>query len=301
MFALRTRRRIQGGNRPLFVMDTRTAPMTPKEIATRRERVNALYSDTMNSLASRWADGQTAITLRMAEMMGIPDEKLLGVWPSGVALEVFAAAGNGRHWPTHDEAVRLIYIGSLHSPRNLMAMCSAVEKANAQGMHFLFNIVGDGSEREDLERVAGKTNGLITVLPPVPHEAIPALLADAHIGVLPFSDHESFRVSSPIKLFEYMASGLPILATDLECHTDVVGEGRYAFWASDPSVDALVRSLAEVWDNRDSLAHLGRLAQEASSDWTWAAAAEKLDRALREGLRQSGGTVLVSSVPVIAE
>ena len=40
-----------------------------------------------------------------------------------------------------------------------------------------------------------------------PHDQIPEVLARAHVGVLPFPDEEKFRVSSPIKLFEYMAAG----------------------------------------------------------------------------------------------
>ena len=286
IFLLRAGRGLFGADFPLLIMDTRTAPMVPKEIAPRRERWRTVFVDTMNDLANRWADGQTAITLRMAKLMGIPDTQLLGVWPSGVSRGTFSSASTERRWPENDELVRLVYVGRLDYERNLISMCEAVELANAQGMRFQFTLVGDGTERTDLELFAERTNGRVVVLPPVPHETVPSLLAGAHVGVLPFPDRESFRVSSPIKLFEYLASGLPILATKIECHTDVVGDDQYVFWADNPSVEALAEALAETWEERHALASLGRLAQEASAAWTWAAAAGKLDRALRLGVGQ---------------
>ena len=56
------------------------------------------------------------------------------------------------------------------------------------------------------------------------------MLAAADIGVtsLPSPDDVKYEASSPLKLFEYMAAGLPVLATSNRCHTDVVGAGGYA-------------------------------------------------------------------------
>ena len=44
-----------------------------------------------------------------------------------------------------------------------------------------------------------------------------------------------FGVSSPIKLFEYLAAGLPILATRIDCHTNVVGNADCAVWLDEPN------------------------------------------------------------------
>ena len=106
----------------------------------------------------------------------------------------------------------------------------------------------------------------------------------AHVGVLPFPDQEQFRVSSPIKLFEYMASGMPILATHIVCHTDVVKDGEYAFWAQSGRVECLEAALEEVWNQRYHIQEKGQEAAVAAQDWSWAASARKLNSALRNGL-----------------
>lgn len=270
---------------PLFVMDTRTVPMT---VLGRRDKLRARFEWNMYRLGRRWADGHTAITRRMAEAVGVTGDRLWGVWPSGVNLEQFAPARRARHWPSGDQPVELIYIGALYPERNLMTLCQAVVAANQADMHFKLTIVGGGPEWEALAAMARQKDDAIQVLHSVPHEEVPSLLTQAHVGVLPFPDEATFRVSSPIKLFEYMASGLAIMATHIVCHTDVVGEGDYVCWAYGSDQAAMVDALQRCWDARPDLPGMGAAAAAAAPDWTWAAAARKLDRALRGGMGRLG-------------
>jgi glycosyltransferase involved in cell wall biosynthesis len=124
----------------------------------------------------------------------------------------------------------------------------------------------------------------VQVIPPVPHNKIPDLLAQAHVGVLPFPDEEKFRVSSPIKLFEYMASGLAVLATRIVCHTDVVGQGTYAIWAEDASVEGLLAALCRTWQARAALPDMGHEAAWSAQAHTWRESANKLKAALAYGI-----------------
>ena len=80
-----------------------------------------------------------------------------------------------------------------------------------------------------------------------------------------------------------MAAGLPILATSIVCHTDVVGSDEYAFWVEDASEQGYLDALHLVWRSRDLLSEMGRRAATAVEAWTWAASAEKLKKALEKG------------------
>lgn len=281
LFPLRLIRRLMGEQRPLLVMDTRSVPMT---VATQKDRLRASFHGLMNHLANRWADGQTAITQRMAEAVRMPLGRVWGVWPSGVTLDLFAPAQVARRWPLAGEPIHLIYSGALHHERNLLVLCRAVERANAEGRAFALSLVGKGPERRVLENFALQTEGRVRVLSPVSHDEVPQLLAQAHVGVLPFPDKEKFRVSSPIKLFEYMAAGLPILATRIVCHTDVVGDAEYAFWAEDGSIEGLLAALRVIWRARASLSRRGEDAVTAARAWTWRESARKLSNALKHGI-----------------
>jgi glycosyltransferase involved in cell wall biosynthesis len=274
--------------RPLLVMDSRTVPMV---VMTSKDRLRARFSNLGNWMANRWADGQTAITPHMAEAVRIPPGQLWGIWPSGVNLELFAPSQTARRWPPPGKPIHLVYTGVLDHVRNLMPLCRATERANAEGMAFTLSLVGKGGGRSDLEKYAHQTEGRVRVRPPVPHDRVPEVLAEAHVGVLPFPDEERLRVSSFIKLFEYMAAGLPILATRIVALTDVMDGKGCAFWAEDASVEGLLVALRLVWRSCSSLEEMGCEAASDAQAWTWEAASRKLRDALEHGLAgaSSGG------------
>lgn len=269
---------------PLFVMDTRTVPMEINEKSTLKDKLRGRFYFLMNSFANVFADGQTAITQRMANLLHIPPQKLWGTWASGVNVEKFKFAAQSRHWPAPQDPVQLIYIGTLNYERNLMTFSKAVMEANRQGMNFSLLLYGEGSEMQDLQAFAGQTNGTIQVFASVPHDQVPTILANAHVGVLPFPDEEKYRVSSPIKLFEYMGAGLPILATKIVCHTDVIENGTYVFWAENSDLDGMLTALKKIWQEKAALPELGMKAQIAAQDWTYIASAKRLHTALQLGI-----------------
>jgi glycosyltransferase involved in cell wall biosynthesis len=268
-------------------MDTRD--LDARE-GTLRNRLRRWFFRAAHWLANRFADGQTAITMRMAELVGIPDSQLWGIWPSGVQLDQFTAAQDGRRWPKDGEPIQLIYIGKMRVGCNLLALCQAVERANLDGMVFVLSLIGEGPERSELEEIAQGAAGRICVRPAIPHDQIPQMLRQVHVGVTAlFSpDDRLFAASSPIKLFEYMAAGLPILSTRSACHTEVVGAGTYAFWAESPSQEEILGALRAVWRARAELSEKGRQAAASARNWTWEAAGSKLSAALEYGLMQSG-------------
>ncbi len=273
-----------GNRRPLFVMDTRTVPMESKDKASLRDRLRGQFHWLMTRLGKQQSDGATAITERMAELLEIPAGRLWGTWPSGVNVDQFAAAQDGRRWPGMEDPVHIIYVGVLHYERNLMTLCKSVVMANGRGMKFKLSLVGDGTEKRDLQLYADQNPEDVEVLCAVPHEQIPGLLAKAHIGALPFPDETKYRVSSPIKLFEYMGAGMPILATRIACHTDVIRDGAYAFWAENAEIDGLFEALQRIWCRRESMPAMGRAAFEAAPDWSYAASAQRLSKALHHGI-----------------
>jgi glycosyltransferase involved in cell wall biosynthesis len=285
MLPLRLVRLLRRTRTPVLVMDTRTVHMPRQDTQNLKIHLRGIFLRSMTWLANRWVDGRTAITRRMATEVNIPADKLWGVWPSGVQPEPFEQTRHARRWPAADEPVEIIYVGALEYERGLMAFCRAVVRAHHEGMRFNFTLVGDGRERADLVEFAS-TSACVHVLPPVPHEQIPQVLSRGHVGVLPFPDETKFQVSSPIKLFEYMAAGMPILATRIVCHTDVIGEGGYVFWAEQTDEDGLLIALRHVWECRENLPKMGSQAAAAVDDWTWRAAAEKLKQSLEYGLAQ---------------
>ena len=154
-------------------------------------------------------------------------------------------------------------------------------------MKIHLTLYGDGAFRPALKEFAAEQPG-IELMAPIPREEVPRVLGEAHVGVtsLPAVDDVKYGASSPIKLFEYLAAGMPILGTGNVCHTSVVGDAPYAFWINAIDQADMVRALRELWQQRGALADLGALAAADAPDWSWDAAAAKLDAALLRGLAQ---------------
>jgi glycosyltransferase involved in cell wall biosynthesis len=153
-------------------------------------------------------------------------------------------------------------------------------------------LVGDGSE---LARVRQAAQGLdaIVITGALPHERMPAALAAADIGAAPFEIGAHAPLSlgfywSPLKIFEYMAAGLPVVAPAVDRIPSLVADGREGV-LYDPHggqgarahagalADALVR-LKDV-SLRKALGAAARA--RALRDYSWAAHCRALDEAIR--------------------
>ena len=153
--------------------------------------------------------------------------------------------------------------------------------------------IGDGPE---LPRVRAIANGLprITFAGAVPHETMPAALASADIGVAPFdvAAHPPLSLAfywSPLKIFEYMASGLPVVAPRLPRLASLVDESREGVLYDPPTAEALAGALQSLAAAERRVA-LGRAARaRVERDFSWAAHCAALDAALAAVVARATG------------
>ncbi len=277
---------LQGKQRPLFVLDVRSMVMPPEDNKTLKVRLREFYFHTISEwLGNHVFDGRTVITPRLGSVvLRIAPDRLWGVWPSGVDPDFFLPAVQARQAYQPGQPIQLVYIGCHHYERNLMALSRAVVQANADGMDFRLTLVGDGAQHKELEAFAATTDGQVRVIGRVPHSEVVQYLADADVGCLPFPDEEKFRVSSPIKLFEYMAAGMPLLVTRIFGHTDVVNDGDFAFWIDGSTETDILTAMRQLWEHSADLTVMGQKALAASQNWTWEESAVRLKNALEHGL-----------------
>ena len=111
----------------------------------------------------------------------------------------------------------------------------------------------------------------------VPPSRVPAWLAAFDVAAIPFPVTRHFaECASPLKLFEYLAAGLPVVASDLPSIREVVEEGVTALLvpASDPGAfAAAVRRLEGNAALRDGLATRAR---QTAASYTWEARARRI-------------------------
>jgi len=140
------------------------------------------------------------------------------------------------------DALVFLYQGGLFAGRRIEQFLRVFEKPEP-GRHLV--LMGYG-ELEPLVRAATSRGSNIHFLPAVPPQDVLAYTADADVGLVGVEAVcESYRLSLPNKLFEYLSAGLPCLAPDYPEMRRVVDEFRCG-WVVDESDDAWRAAIDKV-------------------------------------------------------
>jgi glycosyltransferase involved in cell wall biosynthesis len=145
-------------------------------------------------------------------------------------------------------------------------------------------IVGGHPKEPDLGRVRKRVDALglssrVIFTGHVPPAEVPALLQRADVLVLPNPPGEvSMRYTSPLKLFEYLASGRPVVASDLPAFREVLDDSRNAVLFEAGSAFALRSAIARLLAEPALAERIGREGFETARQFSWDRRAERLEQ-----------------------
>ena len=245
----------------------------------------------------RWRDWQC----RQADVIVTPSAKIIPSHvPAWKILRTEWGADTGRFhpgaagpvpFPRREGQVVAVFSGAFRAWHGAIHLVDAIRRLRARGRHDVAAVfIGDGPE---LPRVRAAITGLdgITLIGAVPHEHVPAILAAADIGVAPFdvAAHPSLAHEfhwSPLKIFEYMASGLPVVAPRIERLASLVSDGKEGllYDASDP--DALANALERLAGAPQRQAMGAAARARAVAEFSWASHCRQLDDAIQGARRR---------------
>lgn len=200
---------------------------------------------------------------------GIPGEKIC-VWPDAVDLRTF------EDLPDRDsirnrigvplDAFLVIHCGHLYEDRGIDEILVAARRLPE--LHFL--LVGGWEEEVARRKEEAKDLVNVKFTGFVPNTDVPAYLAAGDVLLMPYSaECRPPRWMSPMKLFEYMASRRPIIATDLPALRKHLEHGRNSLLIALGDADALVEAIEEVVSRPQDAGRLAEAAYEDVRPHTW--------------------------------
>jgi glycosyltransferase involved in cell wall biosynthesis len=184
--------------------------------------------------------------------------------------------------------VLAVFAGAFRRWHGAERLVEAMRRLHERGVGDLSAVlIGDGPE---LSRVKAAAAGLPNVqfTGAIPHDSMPACLAAADIGVAPFTPdaHAPLALGfywSPLKIFEYMASGLPVVAPALPRIAALAANDREGVLYHAAKSGALDDALVRLRDP-ELRARLGSAARvRAERDYSWDAHCRALEAALAGG------------------
>jgi glycosyltransferase involved in cell wall biosynthesis len=226
---------------------------------------------------------------------GVPERKIMD-YPNGVDINLFSNRdGMEIRSRYHLEDTEIIlYIGTFIKARYLPVLIKAFAKVRQVRRNAKLLMVGStlysvsgprGSDEENLRQLADELGIRDDVIFTgyVPQTDIPDFIAAADITVSPVPPLSFYKMSSPIKLFEYMAMSKPVVASEeIPEHKRVMeqsGGGILVPFSPDAFADAII----ELLNHPEIAAEMGRRGR----DWlvenrSYEVMARRLERRFQE-------------------
>ncbi len=221
--------------------------------------------------AERWCARRSAAVVVIAQSF-VPvheswgtDEKVT-VIPNWAPLQEIIPTSRHNAWSTEqglDEVKTLLYSGTLglkHNPELLVGLAARLIRADRQ---VRLVVVNEGPAVDVIRTAATKHKVPVTMLPFQPYERLSEVLGAGDVLIV-LLDQEAGAFSVPSKTLSYLSAGRPILGLmpgeNLAASLINAVNGRVLPPVED-SLDEAARWVAEIFDNTDRAAELGRKAR----------------------------------------
>ncbi len=189
------------------------------------------------------------------------------------------------------DAPIVVFLGSFRAWHGVHGFVQAAGRLLEQGVNAHFVLIGDGPERASAERYAATWPRHIHLLGAMAHERVAQELPYAHIGVAPFTTtpHPALRAAgffwSPLKVYEYMAAGLPVVTTNIHPLNTIIREGQEGMLFAEDQIDDLARAIGQLVAEPETAMAMGRRGRErVVAHYSWQRHCTELEQHLLHAL-----------------
>ncbi len=194
------------------------------------------------------------------------DRARISVVPNGIVLDRFPETPAPGGTP--------LVLGFVGFVREWHGMDALIRSMAGDAAALALTLVGDGPARPGLEALARELSVPVRFTGVVAHERVPGEVAGFDIALLP----KVVPYASPLKIFDYMAAGRPIVAPDQPNIREILRDGETALLFDPADAGAMwacVRRLVGDAGLRDGLGRAAR-AELVARDYTWAGNARRI-------------------------
>lgn len=164
---------------------------------------------------------------------------------------------------------RIVFVGAVAARKVDFDLVAAIAAARPGWSVVLVGPVGLGDPTTDVSALEALPN--VHLLGVRRQDELPAILRGAHAGLIPYRSTRLTASIFPMKLYEFLSAGVPLVATGLPAVTGV--DGVELVSGAPAAVDALERALTATPERRRALS-------AAAAHHSWSARLAEIDAAL---------------------
>jgi len=209
----------------------------------------------------------------------------ISINPDGVDLSLFNPGKLKK-----DDKFNLLYVGSISNLREIEYLVLAVGNLKEKIPNIHLKIVGHCyvkgylNKLKDITKKVGIKENVEFELD-VLHSKIPNYVSKADICFCLLKDIHSFRVSSPVKLFEYLAMNKVTISTDMESTRAIIKDGYNGLLIKpikNENIDELISIIEEVYKNKKLRKKIEANARRSIKSYDWKNLVKKIENKLTE-------------------
>lgn len=188
---------------------------------------------------------------------------------------------------------KVIYVGGVTKLRGALELIEALRLVKEDGHHNVtLSLVGPleslkfEKELHTLIRQYG-LEGNVCILGPVPHTEALGILAQSHIGAAVLHPDPNYVESLPTKLFEYMAAGLPVVASNFPLWCEIVEGNRCGICVDPLNPKEIAGAIEYLITHPEEARQMGENGRRAVEEkYNWEKEGKKLLKLYEELLKQ---------------
>jgi glycosyltransferase involved in cell wall biosynthesis len=216
--------------------------------------------------AYRHCDVLVCVTRELKDLIidktGIIPEKVIVV-PNGVDTTRFDP---GLHAPKRVfNGLTIGFVGALVNWHRLDILINALAELHNEDIHFNLTVVGDGPMRNkwEMQAKALELQDNICFTGQLPWDLVPAYIAGFDLGFIGNAPMEiGIMYHSPLKLYEYMAMALPVVASSYDDSIMMIEDGKNGYLFRPGDKEDLKSVLRKAFSDRLRWQEIGFAARE---------------------------------------
>lgn len=166
--------------------------------------------------------------------------------------------------PKNRKNKTLCYIGAISESRGILEILRVLQDLPEYKL-----VIAGSFESKDLKERVSKLPSWnrVSYLGKVGRKEISEILSESTLGIVTLHPLPNYIESLPIKMFEYMASGLPIVASNFPLWVELVESNGVGLCADPLNPNDIKEKIIQVIKYHDSYSDKGRLLAEENFSW----------------------------------
>ncbi|WP_053365620.1 glycosyltransferase family 4 protein [Bacillus sp. FJAT-27245] len=164
------------------------------------------------------------------------------------------------------------YIGGLAGDRGLYVMEEAIRLSNCN-----LYLAGNFHNPADKARIEKMKNEKVNYVGFLDKEGVAGLLGNSLAGLVVLEENEPFKYSLPVKMFEYMSAGIPVICSDFPLWREIVEKHNCGICVNPANPNELSEAIGFLQENPALAKQMGENGRRAvETEYNWESESKKL-------------------------